>query len=96
MSLVMLSLVTLVMLRLFLTKMLVTMTALLVTNSELITKKLGENITIKVLIFRWQKWQNPAFLTKFLKKSVFFDKRKMTFLAAKSLSSGISRVVFIL
>jgi len=48
-------------------------------NQYYITKKLGENVAIKVLILGWQKWQNPAFLTKFLTKSAFFDERKMTF-----------------
>jgi len=75
------------MLRLFLTEMLVTMTPkFLATNSEhnYATRKLGEDIAMEVLILCWQKWQNPAFLTKFLTKSAFLDKRKMTFLAVKS------------
>ena len=73
------------MLCLFLTKMLITMTPHFWQQTQkYITKKLRKIIAIKVHIFGWQKWQNPAFLTKFLTKSSFFDEQKMTFLAAKS------------
>jgi len=62
------------MLRLLLTKKLVTMTLHSSQQTQdYITKKLSNSVAIKVLILSWQKWQNPAFLTKFLTKSAFFD-----------------------
>jgi len=58
------------MLCLFLTKMLVTMTPHFWQQTDnYITEKLGKNVAIKVLI---PGWRNPAFLTKFLTKSVFW------------------------
>jgi len=61
--------------------MLVTMTLHFWQQTQnFITKKLDENVAIKVLILGWQKVQNPAFFMK----SAFFDERKMKYLAAKS------------
>ena len=48
-----------------------------------ITKKLGENVAIKILMLGWQKGHKPAFLTNIFTKSAFFEDRIMTFLAAK-------------
>jgi len=42
--------------------MLVTMTPHLWQQTQnYITKRLGENVAIKILTLGWQKWQNAAF-----------------------------------
>jgi len=83
------------MLRLFLTKMLVTMTPHFRQQTQTyITKISGENIAIKVLVLGWQKWQTSAFLTKFLTKSVFL-RTKYDILAAKSFGAYRGRVKMI-
>jgi len=45
--------------------------------------KFGKNIAY----YESQKGHNLALLAKFLTKSAFFDERKMTFLATKSLGA---------
>jgi len=65
------------MLRLFLTKTLVTTTPhFWQPTQNYITKKLGENVTAKSLYLVGEQWQNPRLWTK----SAFLNKRKMTFL----------------
>ena len=72
------------MLRLFLTKMLVTMSRHFWQQTQkYITKTSGKNIAIKVLILGWQKWQNLAFLMKY----AFFDRTNNDIFGSKFLSS---------
>ena len=69
-----------VMLRLFLTKMLVTMIPHSWQQTENhIAWKLGENVAIHVLIWNGKTLQDLGFLTKFLMKSAFLTNERWHF-----------------